>query len=323
MLVAYPTRWSTIASRGRNPSGSSPRYPPPGSRTVQLGVTRQKLSQRPRHACPTRPRSNTTWSTPARIRSLLSESPAWPAPITATSTTSLISTPGRRSAPGRGSLAGRLHRAHDLEVVAVGIRERGDLALWVLSGVVRRHHHGRAGRLEPFELARDVGRLHVPDDPTGRRVLALDLIVRADGEPAGADLPALEVASLPPGLVEQLGVVVGEPLRILRADQDAVEVHASSFRDRVEAMLLIRLDRGSRDEAGVPERSPERHRVFRGRRRLLVDDGDLDLADLGVDLGQGRVLQGGPDPVPHVVERERVGRHARAVASLPIDQELR
>src|SRR5207237_4944738 len=96
---AYDSRCATIASRGMNPSGSSPAYAPPGSRTVQFGVTRQKVSQRPRQVSPTRPRSRTTWSTPAADSSWLTERPACPAPIT---TTSGLVTAGRY-----GRLAGR------------------------------------------------------------------------------------------------------------------------------------------------------------------------------------------------------------------------
>src|ERR1700694_682428 len=53
-------------------------------------MTRQKLSQRPRHVSPTRPRSRTMWSTPAAASSWLSESPACPAPTTMTSTAGFI-----------------------------------------------------------------------------------------------------------------------------------------------------------------------------------------------------------------------------------------
>ena len=87
-LHAYRSMWAAISSRTINPSGSSPSYSPPGSRTVQLGMTRQKLSQRPRQVCATRPRSRTTCSTPAWLSSWLSESPACPPPTTTTSTTS-------------------------------------------------------------------------------------------------------------------------------------------------------------------------------------------------------------------------------------------
>src|SRR5215216_349210 len=68
-----------------NPSGSSPSYHPPGSRTVQFGVTRQNESQRRRHVSATRPRSSTTCASPRVDSSWLTASPAWPAPITTTS----------------------------------------------------------------------------------------------------------------------------------------------------------------------------------------------------------------------------------------------
>ena len=62
----------------------------PGSWTVQLGMTRQKLSQRPRHVSPTRPRSRMMWSTLAAASSWLSESPACPAPTITVSTAGVI-----------------------------------------------------------------------------------------------------------------------------------------------------------------------------------------------------------------------------------------
>ena len=42
----------------------------------QFGETRQKLSHRPRHACPICPFSSTTWATEARVSSRLTASPA-------------------------------------------------------------------------------------------------------------------------------------------------------------------------------------------------------------------------------------------------------
>src|SRR5207245_2541023 len=73
------------------PSGSGPRYAAPGSLTVQLGVTRQKESQRRvRHVSATRPASRITCSTPACFRNQLVASPAWPAPMIATPTDSVI-----------------------------------------------------------------------------------------------------------------------------------------------------------------------------------------------------------------------------------------
>src|SRR5450759_5120681 len=74
-----------------NPSGSGPTYVAPGSRTLQLGVTRQKESQRRlRHVSATRPVSSTTWSTLAWVRYQLVAIPACPAPMIATSTLPFI-----------------------------------------------------------------------------------------------------------------------------------------------------------------------------------------------------------------------------------------
>src|SRR5450759_4043395 len=118
-----------------NPSGSGPTYVAPGSRTLQLGVTRQKESQRRlRHVSATRPVSSTTWSTLAWVRYQLVASPACPAPMIATSTLPFIPAtilvgaklptredqrrPGR---PDRGESARRLRHAH------VG-RRAGDLS---------------------------------------------------------------------------------------------------------------------------------------------------------------------------------------------------
>ncbi len=71
-------------------------------------MTRQKLSQRPRHVSPTLPRSRTRCSTPACVSSWLSESPAWPAPITATSTGSGTNAHVRRLPERRWLALGRL-----------------------------------------------------------------------------------------------------------------------------------------------------------------------------------------------------------------------
>src|SRR5713226_7801367 len=60
-------------------------------------MTRQKLSQRPRHVSPTRPRSRTMCSTPAAASSWLSERPACPAPTMTTSTFEFIDADCRRA----------------------------------------------------------------------------------------------------------------------------------------------------------------------------------------------------------------------------------
>src|SRR5207302_2776793 len=67
--------------------------------------------------------------------------------------------------------------------------------------------------------------LDVEDEPAWRRVLALDLVVGADRYPSASDLPAVIAPLRHGGLAEDLCVVIGEPLGILRSDHDAVEVH--------------------------------------------------------------------------------------------------
>ncbi len=69
-----------------NPSGSGPSYANPGSRVIQLGVSRRSESHRSVvHEWATSPRSRTTWSTERAARQWLIASPAWPPPITTTS----------------------------------------------------------------------------------------------------------------------------------------------------------------------------------------------------------------------------------------------
>src|SRR5437016_4074626 len=85
--------------------------------------------------------------------------------------------------------------------------------------------------LEPFELRLHVGGLKVPDNPARVGVLALHLIVRANAHPAAAELPAAEVVRFVGRLPEEIRVVLPETLRILRPDQDAVQVHAASSLD--------------------------------------------------------------------------------------------
>src|SRR2546423_8510150 len=79
------------------PGGPGPLSPPRGSLPLQLGVTRQNESHRlDLHVSATRPASSTTWSTLACFRNQLVERPAWPAPMTATSTDSVLAfIPGR------------------------------------------------------------------------------------------------------------------------------------------------------------------------------------------------------------------------------------
>jgi hypothetical protein len=65
----YDLRYSTMSSLGKKPPGSGPEYWPPGSLIELLGVTRQKLSQRPVHADPTLSRSRTVCCVPRRVNS--------------------------------------------------------------------------------------------------------------------------------------------------------------------------------------------------------------------------------------------------------------
>src|SRR2546429_1532883 len=86
------------SASGMKPSVSGPAYSAPGNLTLQLGVTRQNEShRRERHVSATRLDSRTTCSTPACLRYQLVASPAWPAPMIATSTDSAISGANRSS----------------------------------------------------------------------------------------------------------------------------------------------------------------------------------------------------------------------------------
>src|SRR5580765_168462 len=89
------------------PSGSRPSYVPSGSWIAQLGVTRQKLSQRSRQVWPICPRSSTTCSTLAFVSTQLVARPACPAPTIATGTCSTRS--GRVVSPRIRFLGDLLH----------------------------------------------------------------------------------------------------------------------------------------------------------------------------------------------------------------------
>src|SRR5665811_562470 len=120
------------------------------------------------------------------------------------------------------------HRAEELEVVVVGIGERGDPGPGCLPELVRLPDDRGTGSLEPLEVALDVGRLDVPDQPARLGVAARDLVVWADSDEARAELPPAVRAFIPAGRTEEPGVVVLQTLRICRPDQDAVQVHAVS-----------------------------------------------------------------------------------------------
>src|SRR3954451_11777228 len=89
-----------------NPYSSSPVYDQPGSRLIQLGVSRRSDSHgRARQLSAGRPRSRTTCSTPDPVSRRLTARPAWPAPRTATGTVLIR---GSREGPGgRPAGAGR------------------------------------------------------------------------------------------------------------------------------------------------------------------------------------------------------------------------
>ena len=57
-------------------------------------------------------------------------------------------------------------------------------------------------------------------------VLALHLIVRSNGYPAPADLPAAEVAFFEGRLAKDLVLIVSQALRVLGPDQDTVQIYA-------------------------------------------------------------------------------------------------
>src|SRR2546428_3280276 len=136
-----------------------------------------------------------------------------------------------RSCPSRD-----LHRAHELKVVVVRIGERGDPHVLAFVRLIGLLHHACPSSPELFELALHIPFLDVPDHTPRFSVLPLDLIVRANGHRATAELPS-EIAALVPGrLTEKLRVIVPQPRGILRADQQAVQVHFLPFPRR--AMLV-------------------------------------------------------------------------------------
>src|SRR5438309_11916744 len=125
----------------------------------------------------------------------------------------------------RATKGNRLHRAHELEVVVVGIGEGRDPIWRLLSDVVWLANDFGPCRPELLNVPLYVLALDVEDEPARRRVLALDLVVGADRYPSAADLPAVIATLRHGGLAEDLRVVIDEPLGILRSDHDAVEVH--------------------------------------------------------------------------------------------------
>jgi len=65
---------------------------------------------------------------------------------------------------------------------------------------------------------------------------------------------------------------------------------------------------------------------FGGRSRqgeILVHHGDLDRSELRVDPGEVTGIHGRADPVPNVIERERVGADPPGDAGRIVHQQLR
>src|SRR4029079_5216272 len=86
----------------------------------------------------------------------------------------------------------------------------------------------------------DVGRRDVPDQPARSRVPAVDLGVPADRDEARADRPAAVALVGHRRLAEELRVVVDQCLRVVRPDEDVVEIHGTppvrySLRGRCES----------------------------------------------------------------------------------------
>src|SRR5687768_15064435 len=122
----------------------------------------------------------------------------------------------------------RSHRAHELKIVVIGVRQGGDQSLIGLVHAVWLANDGRARSRHPVEFGTHVGGLDIPDEPPRLGILPGDLIVGADGDPAGADLPSGVAAVAELWLPEDPGVVVRQALRVLGPDQDAIEVHVAS-----------------------------------------------------------------------------------------------
>src|SRR5438270_7000208 len=125
----------------------------------------------------------------------------------------------------RATKGNRLHRAHELEVVVVGIGEGRDPIWRLLSDVVWLANDFGACSPELLKVPLYVLALDVEDEPAWRRVLALDRVVGSDRYPSASDLPAVIATLRHGGLAVDLCLVIGEPHGFLRSDHDAVEVH--------------------------------------------------------------------------------------------------
>src|SRR5207237_10007030 len=124
----------------------------------------------------------------------------------------------------RATEGDRLHRAHELEVVVVGIGEGRDPIWRLLSDVVWLANDFGACSPELLKVPLYVDALDVEDEPAWRRVLALDLVVGAHRYPSASDLPAV-IAPLRHGrLADDLRVVMDEPLGVLPSDHGARHV---------------------------------------------------------------------------------------------------
>src|SRR3954466_6033071 len=73
----------------------------------------------------------------------------------------------------------------------------------------------------------------------------------AHRDEAGADRPAAVALVGHPGLTEELGVVVDEDLRLVRSDEDVVEVHGTPpVRSRWRSMVIPCRTTGSCGRSG-------------------------------------------------------------------------
>src|SRR5207248_10066550 len=120
-----------------------------------------------------------------------------------------------------------VHWAHQLEVVAVGVRKSRDHHSTVLGRVVGLLDDGRAFPFELRELTLHVGRLEVPNHAARLAVLSFDLAVRSEADPAFAELPTEVRVVFEGRLAEELRVVLLEPVGVLGADENSAEFHGS------------------------------------------------------------------------------------------------
>src|SRR3954463_4998810 len=101
----------------------------------------------------------------------------------------------------------------------------------------------------------------------------MHLRVRPDRDEPGADSPTAVALVGHPWLAEELRVVVDERLRVVRSDEDVIEVHATPpVRSRWRSMVIPCPTTGSSDRSEV-SRSTARRSVRRSRTLLLLRGG--------------------------------------------------